>query len=378
MKTRHFFAFLASIILLSTQTIKADEITIEAKNTDISENLELTAVANLFGQAKNLEDFEMQLNDSENKFSNLDLNNDGEVDYLRIVEEVKNDLHIIIIQAVLAPDIYQDVATILVEKEKKNRKTSVQVIGDPYIYGNNYIIEPVFIYTPIIYDYFWATYYHPWHSPYYWGYFPPYYHHHHCIYAHLYRRHIYAYNRHHHCSYRYAHAPKPAYKNVTPANSRRDYASANPSQSFSSRHSNSQIQNKRSLQIANRNQSTRTTRPAVSSSRSNSSSTVRNGNSSVRNSAQTNNNRSVTIQRNTSTQNRNSVSSNRNSIPQTSRSSSSSSTNRSSYTRGSSTQRSSTSSSYNSNRSSSSSPSRSSGSISRGSSSSSRSSSSRR
>ena len=151
MKTRHFFAFLASIILLSTQTIKADEITIEAKNTDISENLELTAVANLFGQVKNLEDFEMQLNDSENKFSNLDLNNDGEVDYLRIVEEVKNDLHIIIIQAVLAPDIYQDVATILVEKEKKTRKTSVQVIGDPYIYGNNYIIEPVFIYTPIIY-----------------------------------------------------------------------------------------------------------------------------------------------------------------------------------------------------------------------------------
>ena len=57
MKTRHFFAFLASIILLSTQTIKAYEITIESKNTDISENLELTAVANLFGQAKNLEDF---------------------------------------------------------------------------------------------------------------------------------------------------------------------------------------------------------------------------------------------------------------------------------------------------------------------------------
>lgn len=386
MKTRVLILCLTSVFLLSTQTIKADEITIEAKNTDISDNLELTAVANLFGQVKDLEDFEKQLNDSENKLSNLDLNNDGEVDYLRVVEEVKNNLHIIIIQAVLAEDIYQDVATILVEKEDTKKTTSVQVIGDPYIYGENYIIEPVYIYTPIIYDYFWAAHYRPWYSPYYWGYFPSYYHHHHCIYAHLYRQHIYAYNRHHHCSYRYAHTPKPAYREVRPAASRRDYANANPSGSFSVRHANTQIQNKRSLQTANRatNQSVRTARPAVVS-RNNSAvraTTSRSNNATRISSQRTTENRSrVTVQRNTSNTNRSSVSTSsiRNSMPQTSVSRSSSNT-RSSYNTGrsSSSQRSSTPTYRSSSRSSSSSASRSSGSVSRGTSNSSRSSSSRR
>lgn len=78
MKTKLLMTCLTSILLLSAQNLKADEITIEAKNTDISENLELTAVANLFGQVKNLEEFEQELNDSKNQLSNLDLNNDGE------------------------------------------------------------------------------------------------------------------------------------------------------------------------------------------------------------------------------------------------------------------------------------------------------------
>lgn len=396
MKTRHLIACLTSILLLSTQNIKADEITIEAKNTDISENLELTAVANLFGQVKNLEEFEQRLNDSENQLSNLDLNNDGEVDYLRVVEEVENNLHIIIIQAILAEDIYQDVATILVEKETKTKTTSVQVIGDPYIYGENYIIEPVYIYTPVIYDYFWVAYYHPWYSPYYWGYYPPYYHHHHCIYAHLYHQHIYEYNRHHHCSYRYAHAPRPAYREVRPAISRRDYAKANPTQSFSARQTNPQIQNKRSLQMANRStaQSVRTARPAVTSSRTgNTTAKATTSRSASNSTARVSSQRTTdtrakatsTTQRSTSTATRTSVStsSSRNSMPRTSVSRSATTTTRStSGVRTSSSSRSNGSSyrsaSSSSSRSSSSGRSASSSSSSRSSSSSSRSSNTRR
>lgn len=47
-----------------------------------------------------------------------------------------------------------------------------RVIGDPYIYGPYYIIEPVYVYTPSIFSFFWGPRYFRWHSPYYWGYYP--------------------------------------------------------------------------------------------------------------------------------------------------------------------------------------------------------------
>lgn len=77
------------------------------------------------------------------------------MDYLRVIETADNNRHLVVIQAVLAKDIYQDVASIFVEKDEKNQIT-VQVVGDEYIYGENYIIEPVYIYRPVIYDWFWV------------------------------------------------------------------------------------------------------------------------------------------------------------------------------------------------------------------------------
>ncbi|MDR2848747.1 MAG: hypothetical protein LBV39_06535, partial [Bacteroidales bacterium] len=54
--------------------------------TDISYNLDLRAVASIFADARNLEDFEYRLNNVDHGISNLDLNNDGFIDYLRVVE----------------------------------------------------------------------------------------------------------------------------------------------------------------------------------------------------------------------------------------------------------------------------------------------------
>ena len=64
-----------------------DKITVEAQTTDISNNLDLKAVATVFGESANLEEFEKKLNDYDTQISNLDLNNDGQVDYLRVIEK---------------------------------------------------------------------------------------------------------------------------------------------------------------------------------------------------------------------------------------------------------------------------------------------------
>lgn len=164
--------------LLASLTIGSlfaqDKTTVTAKNSDISDNLDLRAVATVFGDAKDLEDFERRLNDPKTQISNLDLNNDNYVDYLRVIETVEGNVHLVVVQAVLEKDVFQDVATIEVERDSNNR-VQVQVVGDVYMYGTNYIYEPVYVHTPIIYATFWVGNYRPYYSSWYWGYYPSYY-----------------------------------------------------------------------------------------------------------------------------------------------------------------------------------------------------------
>jgi len=165
------FLFMA---LLSTSMFAQDKTTVRANSSDISDNLDLRAIASIFGDASNLEDFENKINDPKAQISNLDLNNDNYVDYLRVIESVEGNAHLIIIQSVLEKDTYQDVATIEVEKDRNNN-IQVQVVGNVYMYGENYIYEPNYIHTPVIYTSFWAQNYRPYYSNWYWNYYPNYY-----------------------------------------------------------------------------------------------------------------------------------------------------------------------------------------------------------
>ncbi len=70
-----------------------DVTTVTASSEDISDNLDLEAVASFFGVSKDLEDFEKRLNGPDTQISNLDLNNDGEVDYLRVMETADGNVH---------------------------------------------------------------------------------------------------------------------------------------------------------------------------------------------------------------------------------------------------------------------------------------------
>ena len=165
---------LAIALLIGLNSLNAQDVTtVEAKNSEISENLDLEAVASVFGESDDLEDFEKRLNDPDTQISNLDLNNDGEVDYLRVNESSKNDSHKVTIQAVIEKDKYQDVAVINVEKD--GDENTVEVVGDVRMYGPSYVVYPVYVVHPVIIIWFWGPYYNPWRSPYYWGYYPPYY-----------------------------------------------------------------------------------------------------------------------------------------------------------------------------------------------------------
>lgn len=173
MKAR-FITSIFFALLMSITVIAQDKTTVRANSSDISDNLDLRAVATLFGDARDLEDFERRLNDPKSQISNLDLNNDNYVDYLRVIEVVEGNAHIIVIQSVLGKDFFQDVASIEVEKDRNNNVT-VQVVGDTFMYGNNYIYEPVYVHRPVIFTTFWSPMYQPYYSSWYWGYYPSYY-----------------------------------------------------------------------------------------------------------------------------------------------------------------------------------------------------------
>src|ERR1035437_10779909 len=98
MKTK-VASLLVVLVLTATQCMAQKRITVQAQNDDISNNLDLKAVSTAFGESKNLEEFEQKLNDYDSGISNLDLNNDGQVDYLRVIEKNENDTHVVVIQA---------------------------------------------------------------------------------------------------------------------------------------------------------------------------------------------------------------------------------------------------------------------------------------
>ena len=228
---------LMTLMLMSMALWAEERITVSANSSDISEGLDLKVVAKLFAEAKNLEEFESMLNNPDSAFCNLDLNGDGQVDYLRVVETGEGNKRLIVLQAILAKDIYQDVASIYVEKDEKDQ-VSVQVVGDEYVYGTNYIIEPVYVYRPLIYDWFWSSAWYAWHSPWYWGYWPGWWHAHSCWAHDWYWRHCYAFHHHHHwCSFRTGTSVRSGYHSLHSGVTRRDFATAHPDRSFHQRNS---------------------------------------------------------------------------------------------------------------------------------------------
>ena len=236
---KRVFLFLA-MLLMGVLTFAEETITVSANSEDISQSLDLRVVAKLFAEASTTEQFENMLNNPDSAFSNLDLNGDNQIDYLRVVEAGTANNKLIVIQAVLAKDIYQDVASIYVEKDSKTQEVSVQIIGDEYIYGTNYIIEPVYVYRPIIYNWLWSPRWYCWESPWYWGYYPGWWYYQPCYTYHWYYDRCYRFHcyHHHYCSFRHGHHPHHNYHAVHNNVSRRDYAISHADNSFNRRHTN--------------------------------------------------------------------------------------------------------------------------------------------
>jgi len=166
------------------------------------DNLDLFAVLDLFQKSKTIEDFEKTLNLKETGINNLDLDLNDTVDFIKVVTKQEDTDFSFILQIDVSKTEIQDVAVILVSKDKDG-KVSMQIVGDKDLYGKGYVIEPkpaapavtpnpaytgadpvtsaapastnvvVVESTPIV-QYVYSPVYVPYYPPYYYRYYPPY------------------------------------------------------------------------------------------------------------------------------------------------------------------------------------------------------------
>ena len=211
-------------------------LTVTSYSTDLSFYLDLQAVAAAFAEARSVQEFENLLNSSRYMINNLDLNGDGYIDYLRVLETRQGYYHALLIQACVAPSLFQDVATLVAER--RSNALYVEVIGDPYLYGPNYIVRPVFVNRPPLWDAFGRPSYKPWCSPYHHGHWPSHYQRPKPVYLSHYQAYVNTYMKNHHychvCDYP-SHIFYKDYHVMVKPHCRNDYRDQHPDKSFERR-----------------------------------------------------------------------------------------------------------------------------------------------
>ncbi len=157
------------------------------------DHFSLEGALKVFKESKSLEDFEKKLNQKDNYVNNLDLDEDGKTDYVRVIDHMENDVHAITLNVAISKKESQDIAVIEIEKNGAE-SAILQIVGDEDIYGENVIVEPyeeegsgnkggpeeaatirlvvnVWFWSPIRFIY--SPRYVVWSSPWRWGYYPP-------------------------------------------------------------------------------------------------------------------------------------------------------------------------------------------------------------
>lgn len=151
------------------------------------DNFSLEGALELFKKSASPEEFERLLNLPESEVNNLDLNGDGNTDYIRVIDRNEGNIHTFTMQAVISRNEFQDIAVISLEK-LENGRAILQITGDADVYGIETIIEPteevrinagtttthtyVNVWSWPFVQYVYSPYYSPWVSPWYWDYWP--------------------------------------------------------------------------------------------------------------------------------------------------------------------------------------------------------------
>jgi hypothetical protein len=105
------------------------------------DNFSLQGALQMFQQASSIEKFEKLINSEGNHVNNLDLDGDGDIDYVKVIDKSDKDAHAFILQVPVSENESQDIAVIELEKTG-DASAVLQIVGDEDIYGEEVIVEP--------------------------------------------------------------------------------------------------------------------------------------------------------------------------------------------------------------------------------------------
>ena len=133
--------------------------------------LDLKAVGKLLEGVKDGEDFERKLNAPGSGVNNLDLNEDGQVDYINVTEFGEGSIKGFALSTKPDGKEVQELATIKIEKQGEDQ-AKVEVKGNESIYGDRHYYHSSWggggFFNGILMGYLFSSFHRPWSSP--WGY----------------------------------------------------------------------------------------------------------------------------------------------------------------------------------------------------------------
>ena len=117
----------AAMSLLSMPAFSQDKADTTQKLGLAGDGLDLYAVLDLFQKSKTIEAFEKSLNDEKTKVNNLDLDLNKKIDFIKVVTKQEGESYTFVLQVDVSKKETQDVAVILLDKDK-NGKVSLQIV----------------------------------------------------------------------------------------------------------------------------------------------------------------------------------------------------------------------------------------------------------
>ena len=142
MKTPNYLLtlFMLAGLTLSTALQAQNQTGIDSTGLP-GDNFSLQGALEMFKKASSIEEFEKLINTQDNSINNLDLDGDGETDYVRVIDRDEKEVHAFVLQVAVSESENQDIAVIELEKNG-TESAMIQIVGDEDIYGEEVIVEP--------------------------------------------------------------------------------------------------------------------------------------------------------------------------------------------------------------------------------------------
>lgn len=136
---KRFFSI--ALIIVVTAFVSEAQKTLTDSTGYPGDNFSLQGALQMFKKASSPEEFEKLLNTQSNNVNNLDLNKDGKIDYVKVIDRTEKKIHVFVLQVPVSEKESQDIAIIHLEKTGDTIAV-IQIVGDKEVYGKEIIIEP--------------------------------------------------------------------------------------------------------------------------------------------------------------------------------------------------------------------------------------------